>query len=519
VGKVRIRISGTGLSAATFRVDEFLLGYTKLGQSVGYQDGAVWINTISGTAGTVAFTNGTADNPVDNLPDALTLLSAIGLNRIQVAQGSSLQFVQTMNNLEINGLDYIIDLNGQQVDNSTITGAVLTGTCTGNGGSLLLERCKLGDVTLPEVAWVGCAIAGTITASETGTYFSDRCASAVAGTAAPTFDFGAAVGNTAFNLRHYSGGIEIENMKAGDTMSLEGAGQLIINANCTGGIVAIRGSFTVTDNAGGVVTLSDNARYDRSDRVITAGTAQGSGGNGNQIVLQSTASAIDGAYDPALIFLTHGTGAGQSRLVLGYNGTTKTCTVDRDWKVNPSTDTQYVISAHPGREHVNEGLAQGGTTTTITLNALADSNNNVYNDQVIFLRSGTGQDQAAIINAYNGTTKVATIVGAWAGDTPDTTTGYAILPTGLSRGDAVGSGGDQVSVFVYSDVGETQPIVGAQVWITTDAAGNNFNAGSLYTDDNGQVTFLLTAGETYYKWVRAAGYNPVLGDSFVAVAD
>ena len=166
---------------------------------------------------------------------------------------------------------------------------------------------------------------------------------------------------------------------------------------------------------------------------------------------------------------------------------------------------------------INEGLATGGSTTTITLNALADSENNTYNDQVVFIRSGAGQDQAAIINDYNGTSRVATIIGSWRA--PDTTSAYAILPTGLSRADASGPGGDQVSVFVFSDVGETQPIVGAQVWITTDAAGNNFLAGSLFTDDNGQVTFLLTAGNTYYKWVRAAGFNPVLGDSFVAVED
>jgi hypothetical protein len=45
-------------------------------------------------------------------------------------------------------------------------------------------------------------------------------------------------------------------------MSLEGHGQLILNANCAGGTIAIRGHFPVTDNAGGVVTLSDAGRYD-----------------------------------------------------------------------------------------------------------------------------------------------------------------------------------------------------------------------------------------------------------------
>jgi hypothetical protein len=48
-------------------------------------------------------------------------------------------------------------------------------------------------------------------------------------------------------------------------MSLEGWGQLVINANCSAtSTVAIRGSFSVTDNAGGAVTLSDDARYEKN---------------------------------------------------------------------------------------------------------------------------------------------------------------------------------------------------------------------------------------------------------------
>ena len=52
-------------------------------------------------------------------------------------------------------------------------------------------------------------------------------------------------------------------------MSLVGHGQLVLNSNCVGGTIAIRGSFTITDNvSGGFVAgggvLSDDARYDTS---------------------------------------------------------------------------------------------------------------------------------------------------------------------------------------------------------------------------------------------------------------
>jgi hypothetical protein len=64
-------------------------------------------------------------------------------------------------------------------------------------------------------------------------------------------------------------------------MSLEGRGQLIINANCSAtSTVAIRGLFTVTDNAGGAVTLSDVARFAEDQNITTAtGNVDGSVGS------------------------------------------------------------------------------------------------------------------------------------------------------------------------------------------------------------------------------------------------
>jgi hypothetical protein len=165
--------------------------------------------------------------------------------------------------------------------------------------------------------------------------------------------------------------------------------------------------------------------------VIREDTAQGPGTGTNQIQLDAAASAVDGAYDPTAVAIVGGTGAGQSRLVLGYEGATKTATVDRDWKVNPDATSEFQILANPGREHVNEGLAQGGTPTTITLNTLASNANDAYINQIIFIRSGTGADQARRVVDYDGATKVATINGRVWDTTPDTTSAYVMLPTGI----------------------------------------------------------------------------------------
>jgi hypothetical protein len=148
--------------------------------------------------------------------------------------------------------------------------------------------------------------------------------------------------------------------------------------------------------------------------------------------LDASASSVDGAYDPSSISISDGTGAGQTRLILEYDGTTKIATVDRNWKILPSTDSNFLITTHPGREHVNEGLAQGATSNTITLNSLASSIDNVYVGQIVFIRSGTGDDQALRVTAYNGTTKVATVCENWS-VTPDSTSAYVMLPTSVLK--------------------------------------------------------------------------------------
>lgn len=149
--------------------------------------------------------------------------------------------------------------------------------------------------------------------------------------------------------------------------------------------------------------------------------------NSNQIKFDLGASAVDGAYDPAKVCIISGDGIGQSRLILQYNGSSKVATVDRNWKVNPVEDDEFIIHTDAGREHVNEGLARAGDTSTITLNALASASDNTYRNQRVFIRSGTGEDQIRRIISYDGTSKIATVAHSW--DTvPDNTSGYVMLP-------------------------------------------------------------------------------------------
>lgn len=161
--------------------------------------------------------------------------------------------------------------------------------------------------------------------------------------------------------------------------------------------------------------------------IIRQNTAQGPGTGNNQIQLDINAGAVDGTFDPSLIFIEDGTGSGQSRLITQYDGGTQTATVGRNWKVKPDATSKFIILADAGREHVNEGLARAGTANTIKLNALASTMNDIYNGQIIFIRSGTGEDQVGTVISYVGSTQVATVHRNWK-VIPDTTSGYSMLP-------------------------------------------------------------------------------------------
>ncbi len=265
-GTVRIRFQNTGLTTATLHIDRIIVCFAVVNRSVGYAEGAIWVDTINGTAGTTAFINGTADLPVNSWTDALAISTTLRIKRFHIINGSSIVLSANTDHHTFLGTEWTLDLNGQSCEDASFEGAHVTGACT--GVEVVFIDCDLatggGTLTIAGSESKNCAIAGNIVLTAANSYFFDNCRSGIAGTATPNLDFGAAVGSTNLNFRHYSGGIEIENMgvTGTDTMSLEGHGQLIINANCSGGSIAIRGHFTITDNAEGAVTLNDDARLD-----------------------------------------------------------------------------------------------------------------------------------------------------------------------------------------------------------------------------------------------------------------
>ena len=99
----------------------------------------------------------------------------------------------------------------------------------------------------------------------------------------------------------------------------------------------------VIKNVGGTTSLVNGVNFDTtlSRTIRETGTAQ-SGASGT-ITLQASATTVTDAFKRSYIYIISGTGAGQSREIIAYNGTTKVATVAPNWGVNPDNTSVYRI--------------------------------------------------------------------------------------------------------------------------------------------------------------------------------
>lgn len=459
-GKVRLRFLSTTTTAIA--TDRLLCEFSQASQSVGYANGQIWVDSNSSNTNTVSFVDGVADNPVGSWADALTISAQVGLTDFHILNGSTIALSGNSDNFSLFGDNWTLQLEGQSIVNMHTSGAVVTGTSTGSGSEF--HECEMGTCTIAPGGVIASRFTsktgGGFTMQAAGDFLFDNCRSKVAGNASPVFTFPGA-GDTFVNDRAGSGGRQYEGMSAGDIASVEGWGQFI-EGTCSGGAVTIRGCLTTSGITN--ITITDVARFDRPqiskavwDEVISTSAHNDANSAGrrlrqitafvvandtaevsnspaiNQIQLASGESSVDGTFDPGIVGIIGGTALGQCRLILEYEGATRLATLNRDWKGTPPDATsEYMIMCTDGGLHVNEGLAQGGGASSVTLNSLASSADNLYVGQFVFLTSGPGQDQVGRVTAYNGTSKVATVETAtngWvAGQLPTSATGYIMIP-------------------------------------------------------------------------------------------
>lgn len=425
----------------------------------------VTVDLINGSSGTL-FPIGTPQEPVNNLADAKLIADYRGFNTIQFIGDGDMDTAIDFTDFVILGQNS--NLTEIIVDTLAITNNCEFRECTLTGvldGGSIIRSSIIHDLTYVNGVVFNTMInPGTITLGGGTTAHFLNCFSGVPGTSTPTIDFNNSSNSLA--MRNYNGGIKLVNKSGIESVSIDlNSGQCILASTITGGTIVCRGVGKLIDESdnqiesgtwNGVTIVNETVNpehitdhvwdepltgathnipnsagrrlRDVSSAVIHTGEAASS--TNNTITLNGDASSGDGAYDPSVISIINGTGFGQTRLILEYDGASKTAVVDRNWKINPDATSEYAIVSHPGREHINEGQAQGGTINTITLNALASSATNAYVGQVISVRSGTGEDQACRVIAYDGTTKVATMARDWH-VIPDATSAYVMLPTSV----------------------------------------------------------------------------------------
>ncbi len=260
-GEVQIRVYSTALTGSSFDVDQVFVSKAVVNQSVGYANGAIWVDTTNGIAGTESYVNGTADNPVLTWANALTLSSQLGIKRFEVIAGSAITLTGNSDSYYFHGQAYTVALGGQSIDGAFFFGAIVSGTGTSTGTHPIFEDCPLQTLNLPPSIMRRCWWQGTITNNATGDWYINHCVSRVAGGGASVFDYGTAVGNTTVNLTLWSGNIQIEAMgdTGTDAARIEGFGE-VIEGTCTGGTVQVSGMFTTSGITN--ITLDDNARID-----------------------------------------------------------------------------------------------------------------------------------------------------------------------------------------------------------------------------------------------------------------
>ena len=228
---------------------------------------------------------------------------------------------------------------------------------------------------------------------------------------------------------------------------------------------------------------------------IHSGTAQA--GTINSITLAATANGGDGVYNRNLIVITDNTGVGQTRTIVDYNDTTKVVVVDRDWRITPDNTTAYQIVPDNTPLTVDHGVAQGGTSTTITIRDYASSVDDVYLCNQIAIIAGTGRGQVRLVGAYDGTTKVVTICGANWVTTPDTTSIYVMMPYGTTCTNCVGdSAQDQIVAAIIAGVADGSYDLQEMMRIMFAALSGKSSGGSTTTltfRDSGDAKNRITA--------------------------
>lgn len=239
-GVCYVRLECISQSNPSLYTDQLLVSAINVGQTVGYAGGAIWIDTVNGTAGTESFVNGTADNPVASMADALTIANSIGMVDFHVINGSAITFASSMANKSMVGDHYTVALGGQACGGLYLQGATVSGIATSSGEEMHFEGCDFTTATVEQAHWDKCGFSGTVTLNTADNYDLHGCYSK--GTAVPVFTKTSEVAMN-FETHDWNGDITVSGIQEDDSVEIGGNEMRTVTLNGTGGTGHIHGHY------------------------------------------------------------------------------------------------------------------------------------------------------------------------------------------------------------------------------------------------------------------------------------
>ena len=220
--------------------------------------GGITVDVTSSYSGTGSLI-GTPQYPVNNLQDAHDIAEARGFGVFFIVGDLTISDPT----IPFSGHSFIgespskttitVDTSAQ-VEGCEFYDATMLGTLDGNSS---LVDCHLSDLDYVNGTLTRCTLnAGTILLG--GAVKADfiDCRSGVPGQATPTIDMGGA--GQAMTIRHYAGGLKLENKTGADALSIDlDSGQIKLANTVTNGEVVVRGVGKLIDESGNHI-LSGN---------------------------------------------------------------------------------------------------------------------------------------------------------------------------------------------------------------------------------------------------------------------
>ena len=223
-------------------------------------------------------------------------------------------------------------------------------------------------------------------------------------------------------------------------LTFSGASSTIVHSGTSTAIINLATSQTfgtISVTSTGTLTLTATAGMTAGTLSLAAGsTTTFTAGQTLTISTGFTATGTSGSL------VTFGSSVAGSAITVQNNGAMVmsdfAAISDVTWKgyvwyagpnsKNNGGNTNVIFGFIP-QPVIRTGTAQAGAASTITLDANASATDNLYQDALVWIFSGTGAGQVRSGKSYVGSTKVLTIFPNWTTN-PDSTSVFVLLPFG-----------------------------------------------------------------------------------------